>query len=186
MRQESRAEIPQENHAPTCSICHPRYPQAAIVWSRPERHGSRRTARNQSQGKHSGRQLAPALSKARARNGPSPAFAKPAEVRIRSRLNSKPLRSGSRLFETESFQAQPRRRSRRVARSLRELKGNGAPQTETSSNWYDTTPIGATNARGSHRDGDDLSPPPAVPTIQTRPFHGTNSFSDMRIRMSMT
>ena len=84
------------------------------------------------------------ISKARKDDVAVSADAKSAEIRQRSRLRLQSSQSGSRPPETGSFPDQPCRRSRRVARLLREVTAHGAWQTETSSKLSDSI-------RGGHR-----------------------------------
>ncbi len=72
-------------------------------------------------------------------DAPVPAHAKFAEIRLRPRLRHQPFQQRAQPLLPTPLQAEPRRRSRRVARSLRGTRDSVAVLAETSSNWPDTT-----------------------------------------------
>ena len=61
--------------------------------------------------------------------------------RLRSRLGPQPLQPGARFLQPPEFQGQPRRRSRRVARPLRRIRGSAIVVTETVSHLSDSTQV---------------------------------------------
>ena len=67
------------------------------------------------------------------------ALAKSTEIRRRARLSPQPFQSGTRPLQPTEFQAEPRRRSGRVARSFCCLTLERVGQTETGSHLSDTT-----------------------------------------------
>ena len=69
----------------------------------------------------------------------APADANVTEVRIRSRLSPQPFQPGTRPSQPTEFQAEPRRRSHRVASTLCGITQSGFGQTETGSHLSDTT-----------------------------------------------
>ena len=72
-------------------------------------------------------------------NAPVPAHAKFTEIRLRPRLGHQPFQQRTQPLQPTPLQAEPRRRSRRVARSLRGIRDSVTVLAETSSNWCDTT-----------------------------------------------
>ena len=60
--------------------------------------------------------------------------AKSPEIRIRPRLRLQPLQPGTQPLQAQGLQAKPRRRSRRMARSLRGLRDSMTAPAETGSN----------------------------------------------------
>jgi transposase-like protein len=81
-----------------------------------------------------GGEFTPAVPTTGAGDAPLPAHAKSAEVRRRPRLRHEPFQPGTQPLQQTPLQGQPRRRSRRVARSLRGIRGSVTVLAETGSN----------------------------------------------------
>ena len=84
-------------------------------------------------------ELAPAFPTTRKGDAAVPANAKFADVCRRPRLGLQPFQLGAQLLLTSQFQEEPRRRSRRVARSLHGIRDSYPALVETGSNPSDTT-----------------------------------------------
>ena len=86
-----------------------------------------------------GREFSPSLPTTRASNVAVPTYAKFAKIRRRSCLRLKPLQLGTQPLQPKPLQAEPHRRSHRVARSLRSIRDSFTVLVETGSHWSDTT-----------------------------------------------
>jgi transposase-like protein len=82
-----------------------------------------------------GGELAPAVPTTGARDAPVPAHAKSAEIRLRPRLRHQPLQHRAQPLQQTPLQGQPRRRSRRVARSMRGIRDSRTALGET---WFES------------------------------------------------
>ena len=99
--------------------------QAAILWCGDEGHRQRRKTGNWPLAQQSGREFTSAISTKRTCNEQLQAHANLAEIRCCPRFHSQPFQSRPKPLPTRSLQGQPHRRTRRVARPLCGIKGQG-------------------------------------------------------------
>ncbi len=104
-----------------------------------QRHRSGEYPGHRPVGEQPGRELAPALSKARKGHASPPAHAQSSEVRFRPLRCPKSLQHRTEHLKPQHLQAGPHRRSRRVAGALRRLRKGCPARTETSSHLSDST-----------------------------------------------
>ena len=126
------------------------------------------SAGNRSLGQQPGGEFAPAVPTTGAGDAPVPAHAKFAEIRRRPRLRLQPLQPGTQPLQPNHLQAEPRRRSRRVARSLRGIRGSVTVLAETGSNSSDSTPA-AVRRRHARRCICRLCPRQPLPEVTVKP-----------------
>ena len=87
----------------------------------------------------SGGEFTPTFPTTRTRHATVPEHAKFAKVRRRSLLRLKPLQPRTQSLQPKPLQAEPHRRSHRMARSLRGRRGSVTVLAETGSHWSDST-----------------------------------------------
>ena len=97
----------------------------AVLRCRDEGRWQRGQTGNWSLGKQSGGEFTSAISTKRTCNDPLQAHANLAEIRCCPRFHSQPFQSRPKPLPTRSLQGQPHHRTRRVARPLCVIKGQG-------------------------------------------------------------
>ena len=136
---KSSVEISQKNHERLWSATRHRDRSTAVLRGCDESYWQLRLPGDRSLAEQSSRKFSPAFSTKRASHAPFPTGANLAEIRFRPRLRFQPLQPGTQPLQQTSLQAQPRRRSCRVARSLRGINRSVTVLVETSSHPSDST-----------------------------------------------
>ncbi len=125
--------------------------QTPILRRCDERYRQCRQAGNWPLDEQSGGELAPAISTTRTSHATLPQHAKFAEICRRSCLRLQSFQPGARALQQKRFQAQPCRRSRRVAPTLFSISSGIQGHTETGSHLSDTArqPVHGSDCRWS-------------------------------------
>lgn len=108
--------------------------QTAVLWRCNEGYRQCAETKNKSLAEQSGREFPPAFSTTRAGDAEVPPHAKFAEIRLRPFFNSQSFQPRAPPILSERFQAEPDRRSGRVASVGRGIKGSLTVLIETGSN----------------------------------------------------
>jgi hypothetical protein len=144
---QSGIDIPPENNeALWPTTCH-RDRSTGVLRRCYEGHRQRRSPGNRALAQQPGREFSPAVSKKRASNVVFPTNANLAKIRLRPRLSSQSFQPPTPPLLTRQFQAQPHRRSGRVAPTWWELMKSFVGPAETDSLSSDSTGMKARRRR---------------------------------------